>query len=317
MMAPAGCGWRVRARSGSSSDALGVMPHAVAVDQARSGGGADVEHPAVDVRGNAGDHAGGGCAQTGGPVSAHDVVVGADAAAGDDNGLSGQVELADYVTVGRYAAGRVVGGQHRAAHAGDRAAGQRELVDPVAVMEGDQARLRGPQGGADERFDDAGAGAPRDVESGDGVAVPVGPPVTALGPADGGQERDAVAGQPGSFLPGGELDIGACPSDGPGVLVVEPVELGAAPPVVPGQVEGVLDAQAPLFRGVDHEQAAERPPGLPTEVGGVLLVDERDLLAGAGQFVGRDQTGQAGADNDDVSIHESADTRRSLLVGRR
>ena len=38
-------------------DALGVVPHPVAVDDAGAGGLGDAEHPAVDVRGHAGEHA--------------------------------------------------------------------------------------------------------------------------------------------------------------------------------------------------------------------------------------------------------------------
>jgi len=55
--------------------------------------------------------------------------------------------------------------------------------------------------------------------------------------------------EPGAFLPGGELDIDAGPADRPGVLVVEPVEPGAALPVVPGQLQRVVHAQAALLVG--------------------------------------------------------------------
>ena len=57
----------------------------------------------------------------------------------------------------------------------------------------------------------------------------------------------------GPLLPGRELDVGAGPLHRPAVLVGEPVELRAALPVAPGQLEGVLHPQATLLRGVDEE----------------------------------------------------------------
>ncbi len=84
--------------------ALGVVPHAVPVDQAGAGLGADAEHPSVDVGGNAGDHLGGRGAQALGPVAADGVVVGADAAGGDDHGLGGEFELPGRLPVGGDAA---------------------------------------------------------------------------------------------------------------------------------------------------------------------------------------------------------------------
>ena len=80
------------------------------------------------------------------------------------------------------------GRQHRAAYAGDRAVGDDQFVDPVPVMESRPAPGRRLQRRVDERFDDAGAGAPGDVEARYRVAVPVGAQVAALGPADGRQE---------------------------------------------------------------------------------------------------------------------------------
>ncbi len=230
-------------------------------------------------------------------------MVGADAAGGDDHGLGGEFEGADRLTAGGDAPGRVVLGEDRAADAACLALLDHQLVDLVTVVEGEQSVAGGLLRVLHEGFDDSGAGAPGDVEARDGVAVAVGAQVAAFGPADGGEQFDAVALQPGSLLAGGELDVGAGPADRPGVLVVDAVEAGAALPVVPGQVEGVLDAEAALFRRVDEEQSAEGPEGLPAEVVGVLLVDEGDPASPAGQFMGRDQTGQTGSDDDDVRIH--------------
>jgi hypothetical protein len=193
--------------------------------------------------------------------------------------------------------------QYRAAHASGRALLDDQFVDLVAVVEGQQSVARGLLGVPDEGLDDSGAGAPGDVEAGHGVSVSVGGEVTALGPADGRQELDPVPFEPGPLLPRRELDVGARPAHRPGVLVVDAVELRAALPVVPGEVEGVLDAEAPLFRGVDQEESAEGPEGLAAEVGGVLLVDQRDPLAAAGELVRGDQAREPGSDDDDVGIH--------------
>ncbi len=284
-------------------EALGVVPHAVAVDEPYAGLGADVEHAAVDVGRDAGDHLGGGRAEPFGPVAADDVVVGADAAGGHDDGLGGEFELAGAVASGGGAARGVVGGEDRAAHAAGRAALDDQFVDPVAVVEGEQSVPGGLPGVPDEGLDHAGAGAPGDVEAGHGVAVSVRPQVAALGPADGGQQFDAVSPEPGPLLAGRELDVGAGPAHRPGVLVGEPVEPGAALPVVPGEAEGVLDAEAALLGRVDEEEPAEGPVRLAAEVGGVLLLDQGHPAAPAGEFVRGDEAGEARSDDDDVRVH--------------
>lgn len=134
-------------------------------------------------------------------MAAHDVVVGADAARGDDHGLGGQFERADLLAAGGDAARCVVRGEEGAPHAARRALLQHQLVHPVAVEEGEQTVAGGLPGVADERLDDTGTGAPGDVEAGHGVAVAVGAQVAALGPADRGQQLDAVPLQPDALLP--------------------------------------------------------------------------------------------------------------------
>ncbi len=66
-------------------------------------------------------------------------MVGADAAAGDDHGLGGQLELADDLAAGGDAARRVVLGQYGAAHPAHGAVLHDQLVDAVAVVEGEQS----------------------------------------------------------------------------------------------------------------------------------------------------------------------------------
>jgi hypothetical protein len=231
------------------------------------------------------DHRLGRAAHAFRPVTAHDLVVAADAAGSEDDGLCGQLEVADRVAVGCDAARGVVGSQHDAPHPGARAVGDHQLIDAVAMIEPDQSGGRRRARGVGEGFDDAGASTPGDVETGHRVAVAGGGQIAAFGPADGGQKPDAVAMQPGPFLPGGELDVGAGPFRRPHVLVVEAVESGAALPVVPRQLERVLDPHAALLGAVNEKDASERPVRLPTQVGGILLIHQGDLLAAAGQLM--------------------------------
>ena len=199
----------------------------------------------------------------------------ADAAGGEDDRLRAELELPD---------GSRLDGAPRGASSGASTVPRTPVtVPPVTTSSSTRwrwwkvtsPRVAAASARVDERLHHPGAGAPGDVEARHRVAVPVRPQVAALGPADGRQERDAVPGQPVALLPGGELDVGARPPDRPLVLVVEPVEGGAALPVVPRQLEGVLHPGAPLLGAVDQEDAAERPERLAAEVGAVLLVDDQ------------------------------------------
>ena len=73
-------------------DALGVVPHAVGVDDVAAGVLGDLDHAPVDVGGHAGDHVLRRLAEPLGPVAAHELVVAADAAGGDDHGRRAQLE---------------------------------------------------------------------------------------------------------------------------------------------------------------------------------------------------------------------------------
>ena len=83
---------------------LDVVPHPVRVDHPGAGRLGDAEHPAVDVGRYAGDHRARRRAEPGRPGLADQVVVAADAAAGDDHRLGAQLEVADLVAVGGPAA---------------------------------------------------------------------------------------------------------------------------------------------------------------------------------------------------------------------
>src|ERR1700712_5601551 len=114
---------------------------------------------------------------------------------------------------------------------------------PVADL--DPAASDGLEHAADEGLDDAGAGAPGDVEAGDGVAVARGGVATALGPLHDGEEAHALAVQPVAVLAGGEGDVGPGPLPGPEVL--GPVEGRRAHPVGERELGGVVDAQPALL----------------------------------------------------------------------
>ena len=109
-----------------------------------------------------------------------------------------------------------------------------------------------------------GPGAPGDVEAGDGVAGPVGDVAAALGPADDGEEPHAALAQPGALLAGGELDVRL----GPAARPVRPRR--GRSPAVPSQScqassSESLDPHPALLGRVDEEQAAEGPVRLAAE----------------------------------------------------
>ena len=172
--------------------------------------------------------------------------------------------------------------------------------------------LLGPRG---ERRDDPGAGAPGDVEARDGVAVPGRGVAAALGPADDREPAHAALVQPGALLAGGEVDVRLGPAPRPDVLVVEAVEAGGAQPVLPGELDGVLDPHPALLGRVDEEQPAERPEGLPAEILLRLLIDQDDPPAGVEQLARRDQPGEARTHHDRVGVHTRDLSRAAPMLG--
>ena len=133
----------------------------------------------------------------------------------------------------------------------------------MAETEIDEPALRRLPDARYERLDHTRAGAPRDMEARHRVAVPDGAVAAALGPADHGEEADALLLQPGALLAGGEVHVRLRPPPRP--LVLGPVERRGAEPVLEGERVRVLDAEAPLLRAVDEEEAAERPERLAAE----------------------------------------------------
>ena len=261
-------------------DALDVVPHPVAVDQLRAGRLGDAEHPAVDVRGHAGDHvarrrcraAPASCCRTRSwlPPMPPEATITACARSSKSPITSRELASPRATSLGL---------EDRAGDAVDGAVGDGQLVDAVAERE----RRRRPRVGrrahpALERLDDAGAGAPGDVEARHRVAVAVGVVAAALGPADHREEPHALAVQPGALLAGREVDVGLGPLPRPVVLV--PVEAGGAEPVLPARARGEsLMPQPALLGRVDEEQPAERPERLAAEGLLGLLVEQDDALA--------------------------------------
>ncbi len=240
-----------------------VVPHPVRVDHPGAGRLGDAEHAAVHVRGHAGDHRPGRLPQPGRPRLADQVVVAADAAAGDDHGLGTQLEVADRDARGRAAPLRVVRLQHLTAYARGRAALDDEVVHTVAEGEADPPLLGVGAYAALERRDHAGTRPPRDVEARDRVAVALGPAVAALGPADQREDPVPHPAQPGPLLPRREVEVRLRPRPGPAVLLA--VELRAAEPVLPGQLARVPDAHPALLGAVHEEQPAQAPERLAAQ----------------------------------------------------
>jgi hypothetical protein len=168
-------------------------------------------------------------------------VVRSDTAGCHEDRPSGELELPNGVAVRGNAPRLVVLSEPGAAHAGDGASGEDELINTVAMEERERAASRRLYGGTGEWLDHTRAGAPSDVETRDRVPVTARPEVAPLSPANGREELDPVTAQPSSLLPGGPLDVGPGPLGGPRVLVVESIELRAALPVAPCQLERVFN----------------------------------------------------------------------------
>jgi hypothetical protein len=113
--------------------------------------------------------------------------------------------------------------------------------------------------------------------------------------------------QPGSLLPGGEVDVGLRPAVRPVVLarrvVGSAVEERAAHPVLPGQRVRVPDAHPALLGAADQQQAAERPEGLAAQVRLGFLVEQQHPPSGPGQLRGSGQSRQPRAHHDRIRVH--------------
>ena len=280
------------------------MPHPIFVDGIGASLLADRDHSTVDMGWHTGDHVLWWIAQSvNWPVLADQVEVVADATRGDDHSLGVKLEVVDPLAVAGFAPVGSVGLEHAALDTDRRTLLDQHLIDPMTMVEGD---LPGPLSRLDrlqEDPDDLRPGAPSEVEAGHRVAVPVRSTVSALGPASEGHYPQTQLAEVVVFVARSELDVRLGPLSGPVIFLA--VELGRAHPVGQRQLDGVLDAPAPLLRRVDEEQASQRPEGLAAAVVGILLVEHDHMLARLDEFVGRNEAGQAGAHDDRVCLCSS------------
>jgi hypothetical protein len=177
-------------------DPLHVVPHAVAIDDGAASGLGDGQHAAVDVVGNAGDHELRRRAETLRPVAAHELVIGADAAGGDNDGLPLELERSDDFARALAAAFDVRRRQDVALHAvnGRPRFGQR--FDTVTEFESQKSLPLGFTHALDKRSEDSRPGAPGHVKARHRVAVADSVVAAALSPADDRKETEAARVEP-------------------------------------------------------------------------------------------------------------------------
>lgn len=237
------------------------------------------------------------------PVLAHQFMVAADPATGDDHRRRAELEVADHVSRRRRPSGCIGRFQHRPPDPDDGTVGDDELVDAVAVREPDPGVAHQTAG---EHVDDGRPGPPGDVEARHRIAMPQRPVAAPLGPSDQREGLQAAGPQPAALLPGGEVDIGMRPLPRP--VILGPVEPGGAEPILQGKFLAVANAEPALFGAVDEEQSAERPECLAAEVGGVLLVEDQHSVPALDQFTCGDQSGQTRPHDNDIGVcHETQD----------
>ena len=234
------------------------------------------------------------------PVLPHQIVVAADAAGRDDDGLRAQRKFAGRLARTAFAPGDGIGFEDRAPDSIDGAVRDGQRVDAVAEFERQQPRFFRHAGTPLKWFDDAGAGAPGHVEPRYRIAVAHGVVAAAFGPADHRENTVAHRPQPVSFLACGESQIRLRPAPRPEVFVA--VEACRAHPVLMRQLVTVLDSKPALLRRIDQKQPAERPERLAAKILFALLIDHHDAPAGCRELGRGDKAGEPGADHDDVNF---------------
>ncbi len=227
-------------------------------------------------------------------------MIAADAAGGDDHGLRLENKVSGFDPRGSHAARFGCRFENFSAHAGRSPTRHVEGIDAVPESEDDAACIGVFAGAPLERLDNAGAGAPGDMESGNRVAVPHGVIAAALGPADHRKNPVSHRPQPVAFLAGCESDIGFGPFSRPVILVA--IKTGGPEPVLQCEVVRILDAEPPLLGRVDQKQPAERPEGLSADILLAFLIDDDHSFAGIGEFGGGHEASQSRADDDCVRI---------------
>ena len=94
-------------------------------------------------------------------------------------------------------------------------------------------------------------------------------------------------------------------------MIFVAIEARRAEPVLPGEIEGILDAQSPLLGTVDQEQSAERPESLAAKALFGLLVEQNDAFAGVGDFASGGEARESRANDDHIGVESH---RRSTLT---
>ena len=287
------------------ADALGVVPHAVGVDDLAAGAPAR-SRSSARRRARARRRS---CARAPGRAaaasSAHQLDVAADAAAGDDHGVGAAARSC-----------RRRRGWRRRRGRSRRAPGSCPLtpstapavtvqrVDAVAEA---QVCARGSHTPL-ERLDHARPGAPGDVEARDRVAVADRAVAAALGPADVRHPLHAHRRQPRALLAGREVDVGFAPSaaaSGPA---------GRSKPAVPSQSCHASSRESLIrIRRCSGLSTMKSPPRdqnacPPSEASGSCSTRITRLPASTSSAVGH-EPGQPAADHDHVSIHRDMVTR--------
>ena len=133
------------------------------------------------------------------------------------------------------------------------------------------------------------------------IAVPGRQISAALGPADNGENLQALRTQPGALFARREIHICLGPAAWPVILVA--VETGRAEPVLQREIARVVHAHAALLGRVDEEQSAERPERLAAERAFRLLIENDDLAPGVGELGRSHEPRKPGAHHNGVCVH--------------
>ena len=257
--------------------ALGVMPHAVGVDQPCACIPGNVDHQPVDVMRHAADHlCGGSPSRSRGqlrftrsrlPPMPPDVTMTAPAESSKSPATSRLL---------CWPRSTLEGTSTSPAYAGHRAVLRDDARYLVPELERDETLRCRFAYAFFERRKDAWARAPCQVEARHRIAMLVGQRASAFGPADDREPAHAERMQPRPHLACGKFKIGLGPAAR--IVIFRPVELRRAEPVLPGKRKAVANLQAALLGRIHHEEPAKRPEGLPAERIFAFLVED-DRLA--------------------------------------
>src|SRR5947209_160444 len=179
-------------------------------------------------------------------MTPHQLVIAADAAGRDDNGLRVQRERADKPARACRPAFGVARLQHVPLHAVDNAAACAESRNAMAEAERHQSAALRLAHAPYERLNHARPGAPSDMKARHRIAVATRKIAATLGPADDRENLEPLLAQPRALLARREIHVGLGPAARPVILVT--VESGRAKPVLQRKLLAVADSQPPLFR---------------------------------------------------------------------